>query len=85
MHGKKHKDWLITIKIKSQKLNIDQLLLPVEREVNKCSQNVISDKHVRRCLKSKREILFIYSFLRLFLSAMVVFLFSTKREYERSQ
>jgi hypothetical protein len=67
------------MKIKSQQLNIDPLLLPVEREVNKCSQDVINDKHVCRCLKSKRDILLIYSFLRLFLSAIVVFLFQYKK------
>jgi hypothetical protein len=36
------------MKIKSQQLNIDPLLLPVEREVNKCSQDVTNDKHVCR-------------------------------------
>ena len=73
------------MKLKSQQLNIDPLLLPVERKVNKCSQDVINDTHVRRCLKSKRDILLKYSFLRLFLSGIGVFLFSTKTEYERSQ
>jgi hypothetical protein len=75
----REKDWLITMKISSQQLNTDPFSLPVERKVNKCSQDVINESHVRRCLKSKRDILLIYSFLRFFLSAIVVFFFSTKR------